>query len=135
VTDLAEWIGQHLPGLDARLEGPFRLRLVLQPTLAAIIAVRAALADARAGHTPYLWKVVTDPAGRRELLRQGWKHVRVVFTAGSVLDFAYQWYVQGFVDPLAMLLTATLLAVVPYLFLRGPVNRLVRWLVPRPAPA
>src|SRR5690348_6901380 len=49
-------IGEMLVG---RLQGPLTLRLVIQPVMAAIFAVRAGLKDAREGRRPYLWKVVT----------------------------------------------------------------------------
>ena len=40
--------------LAGRLEGPFVFRFVLQPTVAALLAIRAGLADARNKRTPYL---------------------------------------------------------------------------------
>jgi hypothetical protein len=42
------------------------------------------------------------------------------------MDFIYQLIVLNWIYPFELLLIAVLLAVVPYLLLRGPVNRLVR---------
>ena len=61
-------IGADLIG---RLHGPFSFRFVLQPTMAAIFAIRDGVKDARAGKPAYFWNVVTEPAERRELLREG----------------------------------------------------------------
>ena len=38
-----------------RVTGPMKFRLVLQPTMAAIFAIRSGLADAKLGKTPYFW--------------------------------------------------------------------------------
>jgi hypothetical protein len=52
--------------------------------------------------------------------------VRNVFLIAAVLDAIYQFTVQQFIYPLELLFTATLLAIVPYCLLRGPVNRVAR---------
>jgi hypothetical protein len=49
-----------------------------------------------------------------------------VFVLAFALDVAYQFTVWRGLKPLQALLTATILAVIPYALLRGPVNRLVR---------
>jgi hypothetical protein len=76
--------------LVGRLHGPLRFRLLLQPTVAGVLAVRAGLADARAGRAPYLWSVVRDAQHRRDLLRQGWCDVAKVFVLAVALDTTYQ---------------------------------------------
>jgi hypothetical protein len=126
-----------VPGLLERLHGPYNLRFVLQPSIAAIAAVRAALRDVRSGRPPYLWKVATRPEHRAALLREGWRDVRVTFALAALVDVLYQRSTQGWIDPVAVLLAALLLAVVPYLLLRGPVARVVRAITPPPphAPA
>ena len=43
-----------------------------------------------------------------------------------VVDIVYQWIVFRWVHPIGMLIVAFFLACVPYLMIRGPVNRLVR---------
>ena len=59
--------------LIGRTEGPMKLRLILQPLAASILAIRAGLRDAREGKPPYFWAPVFSPDHRRDLLRQGWE--------------------------------------------------------------
>jgi hypothetical protein len=58
------------------------------------------------------------------LLRSGWKSVAKVFTMAVVLDVVYQLIVARWVYPLESVIVAFVLACVPYLLLRGPVNRI-----------
>ncbi|HET7451564.1 MAG TPA: hypothetical protein VFL12_02390 [Thermoanaerobaculia bacterium] len=117
--------------LTGRIEGPFTLRLVLQPAMAAFFAVRAGMKDAREGRRPYLWKVFTKPEERRELLRHGWKDVRKVFLMAVLLDSIYQLVVFRWIYPVQVLVIAALLALVPYGMIRGPVNRILSRRRPR----
>ena len=110
----------------ARVSGPMKLRLMLQPLMAVIFAVRAGLADARGGKPPYFWALVTDPTHRTEMLKDGWKDIGKVFVLALVLDIVYQVLVARFVDPGETIIVALLLAIVPYLLLRGLVARIAR---------
>jgi hypothetical protein len=112
--------------LIGRSTGPMNVRLILQPIVASILAIRAGLADAREGRPPFLWAAATDPAHRQKLLRQGWKDVGRVFILACVLDAIYQLIAQRRVYPLELLIVATALAIVPYVLLRGPVARIGR---------
>src|SRR5271154_6796964 len=105
--------------LLARVSGPMKFRLVLQPCMAAFFAIRSGLADARAGKSPYFWCLVTDPAQRDDMLKDGWKSVSRVFILAIVLDVVYQIIVQHFVYPGETIIVAFVLAIVPYLILRG----------------
>jgi hypothetical protein len=60
---------------NARLTGLMNLRLIIQPTVATILAIRARLRDAHQNRGPFLWAVLWNPAHRRELLQQGWKDI------------------------------------------------------------
>ena len=82
--------------------------------------------DAREGRSAYLWSVLTDPGERRYLLQSGWKGISKVFVLAFGLDVVYQFMVWQGLKPLQALLTATVLAVIPYAVLRGPVSRLLR---------
>jgi len=68
----------------------------------------------------------TDPAHRQDLLRDGWKSVGKVFVIVILIDVVYQWMVFRCFYPGEALLVAAALAFVPYLLIRGPVNRIVR---------
>lgn len=123
MEDLFNWVWIHLIG---RVAGPLKFRLLLQPTVAALFAIRAGLKDAREGRVPYGWAIFTEPARRGELLREGWQEVAKVFILGTVMDVIYQYLILGWIYPLAALFVAFLLALVPYLLIRGPVTRLAR---------
>lgn len=112
--------------LLARVSGPMKFRLVLQPAMAAFFAIRAGLADARAGKTPYFWCLLSDPSQRVDMIKDGWKSVGRVFILALVLDAAYQMIVLHFVYPGEMIIVAFVLAIVPYLILRGLVTRIAR---------
>ena len=109
-----------------RVTGPMKFRLLLQPTMAAIFAIRAGLADAKNGQPPYFWALVTDPAHRAEMLKNGWKSVGKIFVLAIVLDVVYQVIVARFVYPGEVIVVALALAIVPYLLLRGLVGRMAR---------
>jgi hypothetical protein len=110
----------------ARPAGSLNLRFILQPTVASILALRAGIRDARAKRPAYLWAAVTDTQERWRLLHGGRKDIRTPFLVAATLDVIYQIIEHKFVYPLELLFTATLLALVPYLILRGPVNRIAR---------
>jgi hypothetical protein len=111
--------------LGGRVEGPFAFRLILQPLMATLFAVKAALQDARNGRPPYLWTIATDRAERRALLREGWKAVAYIFMLASAIEVVYEVMVFGRLYPFEVLLVAFLLACAPYLVVRGLVTRVV----------
>lgn len=112
--------------MAGRVSGPMKFRLLLQPTMAAIFAIRAGLADAKAGKPPYFWALFTEPSHRANMLKDGWKSVGKIFVLAIVLDVVYQIIVERFVYPGEALIVALVLAIVPYLLLRGLVTRLAR---------
>lgn len=117
--------------LVARATGPMNFRLIIQPTVATLLAIRAGLKDAREGRPTFLWTVVTNRKQRPELFRQGIKDVEKVLAIAVVLDAIYQLIVQRGVYVLELLIVAISLAVVPYVLLRGPVSRIARRFVRR----
>ena len=112
--------------ITARLTGPMHLRLIIQPTVATILAVRGGLRDAHQNRPPFLWAVLWNAAQRRELLRQGWKDVGKVFVVAVILDVVYQLIVHRGVYMLELLITAVILAILPYILFRGPIGRIAR---------
>jgi hypothetical protein len=101
-------------------------RLIMQPAVAILIAIRAGLRDAREGRPPFLWTVFSNPGRRHELLRQARDDLGSVFIVALVLDSIYQIIVHSGIYALELLLTATILALVPYAIVRGLVTRLAR---------
>jgi len=118
----------------ARPNGHLSLRFILQPAMAALLALRSGIADAREGRQGYLWAVLSNPTRRLQLLHEGWRGARTPFLAAIALDSIYQIIEVRFIYPLELLFTATLLALVPYALLRGPFNRLAKLLLPANAP-
>ena len=60
------------------------------------------------------------------MLRNGWKSVGKIFIVALVLDAIYQFVTVKWFYPGEALVVALVLAIVPYLLLRGPINRLIR---------
>jgi hypothetical protein len=111
--------------LADRVTGPMWFRIVMQPAVATIFAVRAAWNDAHEGNPGYFWAVITNRGQRRELLKEGWASVAKIYVMAVIIDAIYQWIVQRWIYPGELMIVAFLLAVVPYVLIRGPVNRLI----------
>lgn len=116
-----------IENLIGRLHGPLTFRLILQPTMAILYAIWDGRKDALAGKAPYFWALFTERGHRRDMLQDGWKSVGKVFILAVLLDGVYQYIVLRWFYPGEALVVAALLAIVPYLLLRGPANRLLRW--------
>ena len=119
------WVRVGSQLLD-RVSGPMKFRLVLQPAMAAFFAIRSGLADARAGKTPYFWALIWGRGQREAILKDGWKSVGRVFILALVLDVVYQIIVLRFVYPGEAVIVAFVLAIVPYLVVRGLTTRIAR---------
>jgi hypothetical protein len=115
-----------LENLIDRVSGPMKFRLILQPLMAIIFAIRAGLKDAKEGRPPYFWAIFTDPVNRRDMLRDGWKSVGRIFILAIIIDAIYQFIVFRWFYPGEAILVAAILAFIPYLLIRGPVNRIAR---------
>jgi hypothetical protein len=123
---MEEFITRVLTGLSDRVGGPMTFRIILQPLMAGLLALRAGIKDAREGRPPYFWTILTDSTQRMALVREGWRSVARVFVLAIVMDIIYQLIVRRWIYPGETLIVAVVLAVFPYLLLRGPINRLIR---------
>ena len=112
--------------LIGRIGGPMSFRLVLQPSMAMIFAIRDGLKDAREGRPAYFYSLFTDPENRRNRLREAFKAVSRVFVFAILMDLIYQLIVFRWFYPLQALIVALVLAFLPYILFRGPVNRIAR---------
>jgi hypothetical protein len=120
-------IARVTENLIARVTGPMKFRLLLQPGMAIFFAIREGLKDAQGGKPPYFWGVFTDRGEREAMLKEGWKSIGKVFTLAVVLDIVYQLIEHRWrVYPGEAILVAIILAIIPYLLVRGPINRVVR---------
>ena len=132
---MEEMIVRAWTNIASRVGGPMTFRIILQPMMAALLAVIAGLRDARENRPPYLWTLLTDPSQRGDLLRHGWKAIGRVFVLAIIMDAIYQFIVLRWLYPFELLIVAILLAVVPYLLIRGPVNRIASWWYRRRKPS
>ena len=126
-----ETLTRIIDNLIGRLDGPLHFRIILQPVMALFFAAVDGIRDAKAGKPAYFWSVLSNPQSRKELLRDGWKHFGKIFILAIILDVVYQLKVHGTVYPGEVLIVALVLAVLPYMLLRGPVNRIARMFMKR----
>jgi hypothetical protein len=112
--------------LFSRLDGPLHFRFIMQPLMAITFAVIDGIKDAKMGRPAYFWAMVKNPEERRELLKIGWKRIGKIFILAVILDVIYQIKVYRWFYPGETLTVAILLAIVPYLLVRGPADRLAQ---------
>lgn len=120
--------------LIGRASGPMHIRLILQPLMATFFAVRAGIADGRHGRPAFLWTAITSPAHRHELMRQAWRDIGKVLIFACILDSIYQLIDHRGVYLGEMVVVAFVLAIIPYVVLRGPVARVTRRLARHQVP-
>jgi hypothetical protein len=121
--------------LQDRVSGPMKFRIVLQPIMATLLAIRSGLKDAKSGARPYFWSLLSTPGHRMEIIKDGWKSVGRLFLLAVALDLVYQAVVQSSIRLRAAIFVAIVLALIPYLLLRGTITRIARRVMTRPLPA
>jgi hypothetical protein len=110
--------------LLARPNGPLGFRFFLQPSMAAIVAIRDGLYDARAGRSPFAWTIVSSSPERGGRLREGLNATAKILLFGLAMDTIYQIIVFKAFYPYEALIIALLLAFLPYLIIRGLASRI-----------
>ena len=112
-----------------RTGGPLAFRFLFQPLVAVIIAIRSGLRDYREGWPPYLlFPSFFDHSRRREMFRLLLQDVGKVFIVASILDIIYEAIAFRSIRPDHVLKTAFILAVIPYLLIRGLFARIILYL-------
>ena len=115
--------------LVERPDAPMRFRLILQPLMAALVAIRDGLEDGRTGRSPFFWTVLRDPGRRVGRLNEGLNGTARIILLAVAMDTIYQIIVLKRFYPTEAVGIAVLLAFVTCLVIRGPVTRLARqWL-------
>jgi hypothetical protein len=99
---------------------------MITPAVALIFAIRAGLRDAREGHPPFLWEVLTKPAERQRLRRSWWKDIGKMVIVALITDAVYQLYVLRAFYVFQALILIVVLAMGPYALVRGITTRLTR---------
>jgi hypothetical protein len=113
--------------LSDRVSGPMRLRFLLQPIMATLLAIRSGLKDAKAGGPPHFWSLIFhsyEPSRRREMIKEGWHSISKLCFAAIALDLIYQFIALPSFYLRHAIIVAFLLVIAPYLILRGAVTRL-----------
>jgi hypothetical protein len=123
-AEVRERVWQNL--LD-RPGGPMTFRFILQPVMATIAALYDGAKDARTGRSPYLWTILSNSEKRGGRLREGLISTSRIILLGLCMDLIYQFIEFETFHPGEAVIIALLLAFVPYLLLRGPCARIVRW--------
>lgn len=118
--------------LTGRPSGPMSFRFILQPAMAVIAATHDGIRDAHLGRSPYFWTILNDPAKRSARLHEGWASTARIMLLGIGMDVIYQLKELGTFYPGEAVIIALALAFLPYLLLRGPVERIARWWINRP---
>jgi hypothetical protein len=126
VSEIQEILIRFWDQLIAQPHGPLAFRLFLQPLMATILAVIDGVKDARAGRPLYTWTLLTDPVHRASYLREGLKRVSRVIVFALVMDAIYQFMVLRRFYLGEALVTVFVVAVFPYVVIRGPIARLAR---------
>jgi hypothetical protein len=122
---MEDLLARIIEDLVGRVSGPMKFRLILQPVMAAIFAIRSGLKDAKranpliSGHCLQI-RIV----GRT--CCETVKSMGRVFVFAIVMDVIYQFIIFRWFYPLEALSVAIILALVPYLLIRGPVNRIAK---------
>jgi hypothetical protein len=139
----AVWYGISYESLDrlwrdmlGRPGGPMTFRFLLQPAMAAAMALRDGVKDARLDRRPYLSALlygVRGPEGRAGRLWEGIISTARIIILGVVMDVVYQGLEFRTFYPAQAAVIAILLAFVPYLALRGPFLRVARHWIAKPA--
>ena len=123
---MEDFLARNIRQLLDRAGGPLHLRFIVQPVMVTILAIRAGMRDAGQDRQPYLWAVFFKAASRRDLVREAWRDIAKVFIISVILDTVYQVIELQWLYPLQAVIVATVLAIVPYVLIRGPASRLGR---------
>ena len=112
--------------LFERPGGPMVFRFILQPVMASIAAFRDGLMDARSGRAPFLVTVLNNPRERAGRLNEAIVATAQIILLGLVMDGIYQFLEFETFHPAEAVITALVLAFLPYLLLRGLFARIAR---------
>ncbi len=95
----AKTLGRFWQNVVARPGGAMIFRLVLQPTMAGIAALRDGINDARLGRSPYLSAIIRGIEGRSSRLWEGVVSKVKILILGIVVDIVYQLTFLATVHP------------------------------------
>jgi hypothetical protein len=73
-----------------RTDAPMRFRFILQPLMAAIVAIRAGVDDARTGRSPYFWTMLGNPSERAQRLNEELNATARIILFGLLMDMIFR---------------------------------------------
>lgn len=117
---------QAIVQLLGRAGGPMHIRLLIQPIIAIILAIRTGLRDARENTAPFLLEFVKNKAQRKVLINTALQDISKLMIMAFLFDSIYQLLVLKEFHLLQALIVTFVLAILPYVILRGLVTRLYR---------
>jgi hypothetical protein len=127
------WHGVSIPTIKRvwyqlieRADAPMRFRFILQPLMAAIVAIREGLKEAQTGRSPFFWTMLGNPGERVQRLNEGLNATARIILLGLVMDAIYQVIVLQRFYPAEAVIVALLFAFVPYVIIRGAAARIAR---------
>lgn len=109
--------------LMERPGGPMSFRFILQPSMAAVTAIIDGLRDARIVRSPFFRALLFEPHHRIPRLVEAFNAIARIILLGLVMDVVYQLIAFHHFYPAEAVIVALVLAVVPYLVLRGLITR------------
>lgn len=114
-----------MEGLMFRIDGPMNFRLVVQPLVALLYGIRDGRADAGSSAPAYFWALLTDAEHRRQMIEGGWRSIGKVLVIAIILDLVFQYLTFSSIRLAGAVVVGIVLALMPYLVLRGLVNRVL----------
>lgn len=117
--------------LVARTTGPLHLRFYMAPAISILYAAQAAVRDAKKHMPPYLFRLLVTSEQRKAIALEGWKDIGKVFMIAVMIDIIYQFVMifspekMGKFHLLESIIVALALTILPYILIRGPLNRLI----------
>lgn len=106
-----------------RPNGPLSFRFVLQPVMAAVTAILDGVRDARTLRSPFFRAMLFEPEHRLARLVEAVNAIARIILLGLAMDIVYQMIELEQFFPAEAVIVALLLAVVPYVVLRGLITR------------
>ena len=121
-----EFLKKSLEHLLGRISGPMWIRFVIQPLVSVILGLRAGARDSHLNRAPFGSLLWSGHVRCSILWKQVWRDIARLFIFATVIDVIYQVSFLHEFHPLQALMVASSLAILPYLVVRGPANRLIR---------
>lgn len=116
---LSEWLAEGVGG-------PGRMRFVIQPVIAILLAVRDGRRDAHGGSAPFFYRLFFRTGERRELLRSAWSTLVTPLAIAFVIDSILQIVILKSYRLRDSIGVAVLLVGLPYSMIRGFACRVTR---------